>query len=612
MNPRRFLYLGLAAAVLLMGLRVGAAQSVWPPDDDPVPQVAPLPNYGPNGQPYSRQQYGQPVYPQQNQGYPQQGYAQQGYAQQGYAQQQGYDPSYGQQATPQAQPLGGAQLEQMVAPIALYPDMLVAQILTAATYPAQISGAAQWIASMQGASPDQIAGGASAQTQWDPSIKALTAFPQVLEMMAQNLQWSTALGNAYYNQPQDVLDTIQVMRQRAEQAGNLRTTPQEYVTQDQGNVMITPASQDTVYLPSYDPWTSYGDPVEPASGFNFFGTLESVLSTGLQFGTSFGMGAFSHTPFGLLAWGLDWLTHSVLFNHNSYWTNSGQVRDWGLPSGGPRWGGGRQWAGNGGLGRFGDRGRFAQNYRNQPLAVHGGGYGMYGNRFSQRAGNGGYGGRGFSGYGNTYGGRGQEYARGGNSYGGQGYGRMPSAGRPETYGRPQAYGGRGQNGGWDGSARQLAQNGGGERGFGGMARPGQSYMSQPRGGYSAPQAFRGAEPSGGRSGGFGGGSPYQGRSGRPERGFSSGGNGGYAKAPKSGGFHLFGGGHGSSGYGGRSSNSFGGGGRNSFGGGGHSFGGGHSSGGGHSFGGGHSGGGGHSFGGGHGGGGHSGGGGHHR
>ncbi len=599
MNCRRFLYLGLAMAVPLLALGAASAQSTWPPDDNSVPQVNPLPNYGqtqynqgypqqPNGQqPYAQQQqYGQQPYsPQNGQPYPQQGYPQQltqypqqdqGYPQQVYDQHQ---QGYGQQGYPQVQPLSAAQLEQLVAPIALYPDALVAQILTASTYPAQVSAAAQWIQSMQAASPDQIAA-ASSQAQWDPSVKALTAFPQVLEWLAGDLQWATAVGNAYYNQPQDVLDTIQVMRQRAQQAGNLQPTPQEQVTDDQGNIEIAPANPDDVYVPTYDPWTAYGAPVPAYPGFNFLSTVGSFIGPAVQFGMSFGMGAFMHTPFGLLAWGLDWLGHSILFNHGAYWTNSREVRDWGFAHGGPRWGG-RELAGNRGYGGLGDRGNFAQNYHHQPMAIYGGeyghsGYGESGNRFAQRAGNGAYGQRGYVGYGNTYASRAQEYGRGG--YGQQAYGRMPSEGRTEPYGRPQPYaGGRSSYyGGSYGGARQMAQNRG-ERGFSEPSRPapGMGFMSRGSGGYGSPRAYRGGEqPGAARS--YGGGSAFGGRSGF-ERGYAG---GGFAKAPKSGGFHLFGGGHSSSEFGGHPSRSFRGGGHSS-----HSFGGVHSSGG---HGGGHS------------------------
>ena len=102
-----------------------------------------------------------------------------------------------------------------------------------------------------------------AQTDWDPSIKALTAFPQVLDMMNRDLHWTTDLGNAYYNQPQDVLQTIQLMRQRAEDAGTLQSTPQEAVTYQQGYIQLAPVKPQVVYVPQYNPWDVYGQPVSP-------------------------------------------------------------------------------------------------------------------------------------------------------------------------------------------------------------------------------------------------------------------------------------------------------------------------------------------------------------
>src|ERR1035438_1796159 len=155
-----------------------------------------------------------------------------------------------------AQPLDAAQLEQLVAPIALYPDTLVAQVVAASTYPGQIADADRWRQMQGDASPDQIVAAADAQN-WDPSVKALTAFPQVLAQMNRNQQWTTDLGNAYYNQPQDVLQAVQVMRRRAQAAGTLESTPQQAVDYDQGYIQLTPVNPQVVYVPTYNPWTVY-------------------------------------------------------------------------------------------------------------------------------------------------------------------------------------------------------------------------------------------------------------------------------------------------------------------------------------------------------------------
>ena len=323
----------IAAASLVLAFAAGPllAQQDWPPDD---PYLSSTPQPYPPAQQYAYPQAPQSTYQQ----YPQPQYAQPAYPQPAYqAQTEPYaQQGYGQQLS-QAQALNPDQLTQLVAPIALYPDSLVAQILAASTYPAQVSAADQWLRSMGNAAPEQIAAGADAQSNWDPSVKALTAFPQVLAILDGNLQWTTSLGNAYYNQPQDVLQTIQVMRERAEGAGNLQSTPQEQVSDNQGVIDIAPTNPQVVYVPTYNPWDVYGQPVSPYPGFSLIGALGSFFgSSPVQFGLSFAMNAFMHTPWGFLGWGLDWLTHSVLFNHNSYATHSTSVADWGFPHGGPR------------------------------------------------------------------------------------------------------------------------------------------------------------------------------------------------------------------------------------------------------------------------------------
>jgi len=270
---------------------------------------------------------------------------QQPYAQQPYSDSGQVSPQPGDgQSQPPGEPLRAQQLEQLVAPIALYPDTLVAQMLAASTYPTQVVEADRWRQAQGYASPDQIAAVADVQN-WDPSVKALTAFPQVLAQMDRNLHWTTDLGNAYYNQPQDVLQAVQVMRRRAQAAGTLQSTPQEVVSYDQGNIELAPPSPQVVYVPAYDPWSVYGQPVSPYPGFSLLGTLGSFFSSSfgsssgtsaVRFGLGMAMAAFSHTPWGWLAWGLNWLSQSVLFNHSNYYSSSTTVANWGFPHGGPR------------------------------------------------------------------------------------------------------------------------------------------------------------------------------------------------------------------------------------------------------------------------------------
>jgi len=319
--------------VLLAGQNL-AAQPGWqqPPQYTNSPYPQSNPNYA--TYPQSQQGYLQPLYSQpqygQSQGYP----AQQAYDRQPYADPAQPDP---RQAFAQPQQGGQAfaaeQLEQLVAPIALYPDTLVAQILAASTYPAQVIDADNWI---QGhAAPEQIAYSADAQQNWDPSVKALTAFPQVLDLMNRDLHWTTDVGNAYYNQPQDMLETIQLMRQRAEDAGSLRSTPQETVTYQQGYIQLAPSTPQVVYVPAYNPWDVYGQPVQPYPGFSLIGALDSFAgSAPVRFGLGIALQAFSHTPFGWAGWALNWLTSSIFFHQSPYTSQSTTVARWGGPGGG--------------------------------------------------------------------------------------------------------------------------------------------------------------------------------------------------------------------------------------------------------------------------------------
>jgi Protein of unknown function (DUF3300) len=255
------------------------------------------------------------------------------------------------------QPLGAGELEQLVAPIALYPDPLVAQVLAASTYPQQVQEADGWRQGHAYARPEEIAADADVQP-WDPSVKALTAFPQVLAQLDRSLQWTTDLGNAYYNQPQDVLEAVQVMRRRAQAAGYLRSTPQETVRYDSGVVQVLPADPQVVYVPAYNPWAVYGEPVAPYPGFSLLSEIGQFLgSSVLRYGLGIGLSAFTR-PWGWLAWGLDWLGHALLFNNSAYYSHSATVANWGFPRRGFY-----AYSGRGGFGRGHDLARGWGNER---------------------------------------------------------------------------------------------------------------------------------------------------------------------------------------------------------------------------------------------------------
>ena len=221
-------------------------------------------------------------------------------------------PPYAQQ-TPE-------QWQQLVAPIALYPDSLVAQILAASTFPEQVVQADRWVQSHPDLKGDAL-GQAVDQQPWDPSVKALAAFPSILGNMDKNLSWTSSLGDAYYNQQQDVMDAVQVMRQRAQAAGNLKTTPQQTVTAQGSTVAIEPANPDVVYVPAYDPWLVYGYPVLPWPGWYPY---PGIWYDGpyLSFGIGFGIRFFAGFGWGWPHWGFDWHNRYPIYNYNRYFSRS--------------------------------------------------------------------------------------------------------------------------------------------------------------------------------------------------------------------------------------------------------------------------------------------------
>jgi len=217
------------------------------------------------------------------------------------------------------------QLEQLVAPIALYPDSLVAQILAASTFPEQVVDADRWVQSHLDLRSDTLAQAVD-QQPWDPSVKALTAFPSVLGNMDKNLSWTSSLGDAYYNQEQDVMDAVQVMRQRAQEAGNLLTTEQQTVSTQDSNIVIEAASPEIVYVPAYDPWVIYGDPIVawpgwyPYPGIWYGGPY-------LSFGVGFGIGYYGGYGWGWHHWGSDWRHRVVIHDHDRYYSRSNTFYD---------------------------------------------------------------------------------------------------------------------------------------------------------------------------------------------------------------------------------------------------------------------------------------------
>jgi uncharacterized membrane protein YgcG len=260
----------------------------------------------------------QQQYAPQDQGPPPQD---QGAPDQGAPQDQGAPPP--DQGAPQGQPLSAEELGQMVAPIALYPDALVAQILAASTYPTQVVEADRWVQSQGNMPADQLGAAANSQS-WDPSVKALIAFPSVLAQMDKNIQWTTDLGNAYYNQPDDVMAAVQGMRAKAQASGNLHNTPQQVVSDNGGNIVIAPANPEVVYVPVYNPWGVYGAPVGVYPGYYYGPPAGVYFGAGLAigFGVGIGIGLWSHWGWGWNSWHPDWNHRAIYYGGNRYYTRS--------------------------------------------------------------------------------------------------------------------------------------------------------------------------------------------------------------------------------------------------------------------------------------------------
>lgn len=217
------------------------------------------------------------------------------------------------------------QLGQLVAPIALYPDSLVAQILAASTYPNQVVEAARFVKANMTLAPQERARVADTQ-MWDPSVKALTAFPSVLADMDRNLDWTSKLGNAYYNQPQDVMGAVQSMRQRAYAAGTLHSTPQLNVVYQPSAVVIVPANPAVVYVPMYNPWVVYSAPVPVYPAYAYVAPPPPpggvAMAAAVGFAAGVAVASFGSYTWGYAHWSPNWYSRTVVYNHMTYVSRS--------------------------------------------------------------------------------------------------------------------------------------------------------------------------------------------------------------------------------------------------------------------------------------------------
>jgi uncharacterized membrane protein YgcG len=226
-------------------------------------------------------------------------------------------PSYSGQGTP----MTAQELQSIVAPIALYPDSLVAQILNAATFPDQVAVANYWLEQNKSLTGSALMNAVDGQS-WDPSVKALTQFPSVLNNMAQNLSWTSQLGEAYHNQQADVMSAIQTLRAQAKAAGNLKSTPQMTVVQQSPQVIvIQPANPQVVYVPTYNPTIVYGTPyVVPG-----YSTGDLVATGLLSFGAGIAVGAMMSggcCGWGWSSWNCNWYHGGAYYHGYPYYGNN--------------------------------------------------------------------------------------------------------------------------------------------------------------------------------------------------------------------------------------------------------------------------------------------------
>jgi hypothetical protein len=374
-----------------------------------------------------------------------------------------------QQGQAPAELMSPEQLENLVAPVALYPDSLLGQVLAASTYPLEIVEAQQWMGQHRELRGGQLTE-AARQQNWDASVQALVAFPDAMALLTRDIQWTTDLGNAFLAQQADVMNAIQILRERAQQNGRLQSTPQETVTAQpvEGGppvIQIQPADPQVVYVPAYNPEYVWGPPACGAYPPLWY------PSYGFGFGAAtFLGGLFSgFVGFGGWGWGLNWVGHGLFLN-NLFFSHFGFA---GFHGG---YGGWSAWSHN-------PSHRMGVAYSNRAVASR---FGSSRYSGSARVGGGSYGGarsyagnaaRGYNGGGRSYSGAGQarSYSSGARSYSGSGQARSFNGGA-------RSYSGAGQARSFNGGARSYS-GAGQTRSFNGGAR---SYSSP---GYGASRSF---------------------------------------------------------------------------------------------------------------------------
>jgi hypothetical protein len=224
-----------------------------------------------------------------------------------------YGPSIAAAQAPAPTPL--APLDQLLAPVALYPDALLAQVLTSATSPAQVTEMNSWLQQNKHLQGTQLQEAAQ-QKGFDASFIALALFPDVIDLLSSQIGWTTELGTAFLSDPKGVMNSVQKLRAQAQAAGNLKASPQQSVKTENQNgqqiIVIQPANPQVVYVPVYNPQTVYYPPPSDATA------VLLGFGLGIAIGAAMSNNAYYYAPYGWGAWGMGWHTHTVVVSGGAW------------------------------------------------------------------------------------------------------------------------------------------------------------------------------------------------------------------------------------------------------------------------------------------------------
>jgi Protein of unknown function (DUF3300) len=231
-------------------------------------------------------------------------------------------------ANSQQEKIPADQLDSLVAPIAIYPDQLLSQVLVASTYPLELVQLQQWLSKNQNLKDKALVDAVSKQP-WDPSIQAMAALPEVVKRLTDDIQWTTDLGNAFLAQQSDVMDAVQRMRKKAQDAGALKSNEQQKVetkvVESKEVIVVEQANPQVVYVPSYNPTVVYGAPVYPYPPIYYPPSTGAVIAaSAISFGVGVAMGAMWGGGWG---WGCGWGHNDVNINVNNNFNRNANINN---------------------------------------------------------------------------------------------------------------------------------------------------------------------------------------------------------------------------------------------------------------------------------------------